>query len=122
MNRIPGTRRLRHGLPGSALVGPDQFRDREDLALQRPLQVPHTSAMGKPEVLGHRVEPEPVAVTPVPAGRAGSAVADRAEVVAALQRRCLSLGKPACVWGDAPGQPVGEPPPWRVGIVQDERE
>ena len=26
------------GLPGSALVGPDEFRDREDLAPEGPLQ------------------------------------------------------------------------------------
>jgi hypothetical protein len=63
------------------------------------------------------VEAEAVAVAPMPARRAWAAVADRAEVVAPFQWRCLPVGKRACVRGDAPGEPVDEAPAWRVRVV-----
>ena len=49
------------------------------------------------------------------AGRAWAAVADRGEIVSPLQWRRLPLGEPACVRGDAPGEPVDEPPPGASG-------
>ena len=110
------------GLPGSAFVGPDELRDRKDLAPEDPLQLPHARARRKPQVLAHGMEPEAVAVASVPARRAWPAIADRAEVVAPLQRRRLPVGKPTCVRGDAPGEPVDEAPGRRVRIVQDQCE
>ena len=70
----------------SAFVGADEFRHREEVARERPLQLRHASAGREPEFLAKGVEPEAVAVTPAPAGWAGAAIADRAEVVAPLQR------------------------------------
>src|SRR6266540_5277615 len=70
----------------SAFVDPDELRDRKDLAPEDPLQLPHASARRKPQVLAHGMEPEAVAVASVPARRAWPAIADRAEVVAPLQR------------------------------------
>ena len=67
---------------GSALVGTNELRNRKHVAGERLLQLPHADAGREPELLGHGVEPEPVAVRAVPAGRAGAAVADRAEAVA----------------------------------------
>jgi len=61
---------LGRGLPESALVGPDEFRDREDLAPEAPLQLPHAGAGRKPKVLAHGMELEAVAVASVPAARA----------------------------------------------------
>jgi len=113
---------LGRGLPGSAFVGPDKFRDRKDRAPEDPLQLPHASARRKPKVLAHRMELEAVAVASVPTRRAWPPVADRAEVVAPLQRCCLPVGKPTCVRGDAPGEPMDEAPGWRVRIVQDQCE
>jgi hypothetical protein len=71
----------------SALVDADELGHCEHLALERLLQFGHASAGREPEFLAEGVEPEPVAVGTVPAGWAGAAVADRAEVVAPLQRR-----------------------------------
>jgi hypothetical protein len=104
---------------GSAVVGTNELRNRKVLGREGLLQLPHAGAGREPEFLGQGVELEAVAVTAVPAGWAWAAVADRAEFVAALQRRRLPLAKPTGVGGDAPGEPVDEPSPWRVRIVQD---
>ena len=106
---------------GSALVGTNELRNRKVLGPKGLLQLPHAGAGREPEILSYGVELEAVAVRAVAAGWAGAAVADRAEVVASLQRRCLPLAKPAGVRGDAPGESVDEPPPWRVRIIQDQR-
>ena len=56
---------------GSALVGTNELRNRKVLGCEGLLQLPHADAGREPELLGHGVEPEPVAVRAVPAGRAG---------------------------------------------------
>jgi hypothetical protein len=104
----------------SAFVGGDELRNREEVARECPLQLAHSGAGREPELLAEGVEPEAVAVTP--AGRAWPPVADRAEVVASLERCRLALGQPTGVRGDAPGEPVDEPSSWRVRIVKDQRE
>ena len=121
---VQGCRSILHPRPrlqvatrgGSALVGANELRNRKVLGREGLLQFVHAGAGREPELLGQGVEPEAVAVRPVPAGWAWAAVADRAEVVSPLQGRRLPFGKPACVRGDAPGEPV-EPSPWRVRIV-----
>jgi hypothetical protein len=80
-----------------ALVDANELRHREHLAFERLLQFGHADAGRQPDLLGHGVEPEPVAVGAVPAGWAGSAVADRAEVVVSFTRRRLALGQPTRV-------------------------
>jgi hypothetical protein len=107
---------------GSALVGTNELRNRKVLGPKGLLQLAHAGAGREPELLGQGVEPEAVAVMAVPAGWAWAAVADRAEVVAPLQWRRLPFGKPACVRGDALGEPVDEPSPWRVRVIQDQRQ
>jgi hypothetical protein len=85
---LASTSQVAGGHPtGSAFVGGDELRHREEVGRERPLQLPYVSAGREPEFFAKGVEPEPVAVGTVPAGWAGAAVADRAEVVAPLQRR-----------------------------------
>ena len=107
---------------GSALVGTNEFRNRKALGPKGLIQLPHAGAGREPDLLGHGVEPEAVAVRAMPAGWAWAAVADGAEIVSPLQWRRLPLAKPACVRSDAPGEPVDEPSPWRVWIIQDQRQ
>jgi hypothetical protein len=83
----------------SALVGTDELRNRKVVGREGLLKLLHAGAGGEPEVFGEGVELEAVAVRSVPSWGAGAAVADRAEVVAALQRRRLPLIKDSCLRG-----------------------
>jgi hypothetical protein len=84
---------------GSAFVGADELRHPKHVVPQRRLQLRHAGAGREPELLGKGVQPEAVAVRAAPPGRAGAAIADRAEVVAYLQRRWRALGQPVGVRG-----------------------
>jgi hypothetical protein len=85
----------------SAFVAADEFRHREEVACKRPLQLGDAGTGREPELLAEGVESEGVGVRLAPAGRARPTVADRAEVVASLQRRRLALGQPTGVRRDA---------------------
>jgi hypothetical protein len=61
------------------LVGTHELRDRDNLGREGPLQL-HASAGREPEIPGHGVELEAVAVAPVPARRAWPAIAVRADL------------------------------------------
>ena len=68
------------------------------------------------------IQPKDVTMRAVARRRAGAAIADRAEAVAALRRRNLSLAQPACLRRQPPGEPVREGAAGSVGIVDDERK
>jgi hypothetical protein len=106
----------------SALVGTNELRNRKVLGPKGLLQLPHAGAGREPDLLSYGVEPEAVSVRAVPAGWAWAAVADRGEIVSPLQWRRLPLAKSARIRADAPGEPVDEPSPWRVRIIQDQRQ
>src|SRR5206468_8279865 len=66
--------------------------------------------------------PKDVTMRAVARRRAGAAIADRAEAVAALRRRDLSLAQPACLRRQPPCEPVREGAAGSVGILDDERK
>ena len=56
---------------GSALVDPNELRNREEVAREGLLQHPHASAGREPELLAEAVELEAVAMGPCPRGGQG---------------------------------------------------
>src|SRR6266498_3696248 len=68
------------------------------------------------------VEPENVAVAPVPRRRAGAAVAGASEVVLPFARRDLALAQLARAWIESPRDPVREDAARGIRVVGDQRQ
>src|SRR5206468_3878361 len=94
--------------PRLALVRADELRRRQNVSLDRPLQLGLARAGAKLELRVECVQAEDVAVPSVAWRRAGPAVAGHAEVVSPLARHRLALTKPVCARIESPGDPVRE--------------